>query len=86
MISKSCYSKEWILEKRKELPKKNPELIEKVIMALTLLEKLKLSGLDFTFKGGTSLILLLKSAHRFSIDIDIIISKKPEDFDMLPLW
>lgn len=81
MISKSCYSKEWIKEKRKELPKKNPELIEKVIMALTLLEKLKLSGLDFTFKGGTSLLLLLGGAHRFSIDIDIIIPKKPEDFD-----
>lgn len=81
MISKSCYSKEWIAEKRKEFPKKNPELIEKVIMALTLLEKLKLSGLNFIFKGGTSLLLLLEGAHRFSIDIDIIIPKNPKGFN-----
>jgi predicted nucleotidyltransferase component of viral defense system len=81
VISKSCYSKEWITDIKKVFPKKNPELIEKVIMALTLLEKLKLSGLEFTFKGGTSLLLLIDGAHRFSIDIDIIISKKPENFD-----
>lgn len=29
--------------------------------------------LDFVFKGGTSLLLLLDRMHRFSIDIDIII-------------
>jgi predicted nucleotidyltransferase component of viral defense system len=36
---------------------------------------LKNEGLNFIFKGGTSLILLLSSARRFSIDIDIIVEK-----------
>ena len=41
-----------------------PILIEKLIMALTLLENLRNSGLDFVFKGGTSLILLFKTLLR----------------------
>ncbi len=44
-----------------------------VVMALTLLENLRNSGLDFVFKGGTSLILLFKMPRRFSIDIDILL-------------
>ncbi|MGD1890850.1 MAG: nucleotidyl transferase AbiEii/AbiGii toxin family protein [Cyclobacteriaceae bacterium] len=43
-----------------------------MIYALHLLERLKSNGLEFVFKGGTSLILLLKEGNRFSIDIDII--------------
>jgi hypothetical protein len=31
-----------------------------MIYALHLLERLKSNGLDFVFKGGTSLVLLLK--------------------------
>lgn len=50
--------------------------MESMIYALYLLEQLKLSGLDFIFKGGTSLILLMEEPKRFSIDIDIIISPK----------
>jgi hypothetical protein len=37
------------------------------------LESLKTSGLDFIFKGGTSLLLLLGTPNRFSIDIDIVL-------------
>jgi predicted nucleotidyltransferase component of viral defense system len=47
-----------------------------MIYALYLLEQLQLSGLDFIFKGGTSLILLMKEPKRFSVDIDIIVSPK----------
>jgi hypothetical protein len=43
-----------------------------MIYALHLLEQLKANGLDFIFKGGTSLVLLLEEDNRFSIDIDII--------------
>ena len=43
-----------------------------MIYALHLLEHLKANGLDFIFKGGTSLVLLLEEFNRFSIDIDII--------------
>ena len=36
----------------------------------------EISVLEFIFKGGTSLILLMKEPKRFSVDIDIIISPK----------
>lgn len=52
---------------------KDPILIEKMIMALTLLENLRTSRLDFVFKGGTALVLLFKTPRRFSIDIDILL-------------
>ncbi len=38
-----------------------------------LLEGLFKSGLPFIFKGGTALMLLMNSAKRLSIDIDIIL-------------
>lgn len=48
-------------------------LIEKVIRALSLLEMLVGAGCPLVFKGGTALMLILgKSAHRLSIDIDVI--------------
>lgn len=74
MISKHSRSQEWIMRVRETAFGKDPILIEKMIMALTLLENLRNSGLDFVFKGGTSLILLFKMSRRFSIDIDILLS------------
>jgi hypothetical protein len=38
------------------------------------LENLYISGLDFIFKGGTCLLLLLGKPKRFSIDIDIVLN------------
>lgn len=73
MISHQTRSKEWIMGIRGMFPGRDPILIEKMIMALTLVENLRLSGLDFIFKGGTSLILLLGTPQRFSIDVDIVL-------------
>jgi hypothetical protein len=73
VISDQSRTKEWIFSIREMSPGKDPILIEKMIMALTLAENLKLAGLNFVFKGGTSLHLLLGSPHRFSIDIDIVL-------------
>lgn len=73
MISTQSRTKEWIMGVREVSPGKDPILIEKMIMALTLVENLKKAGLDFIFKGGTSLLLLLESPLRFSIDIDIVL-------------
>lgn len=73
MIDIKSLSTEWIVEKRKKYPK-DPTLMESMIQALYLLEHLQLTGLDFIFKGGTSLILLMEVPKRFSVDIDIIIS------------
>ena len=73
MISSRSFSQEWIMGIRETAFGRDPILIEKMIMALTLLENLRNSGLDFVFKGGTSLILLFKTPRRFSIDIDILL-------------
>lgn len=50
--------------------------VEKAIMALKLLEDLKTNDVDFIFKGGTSLLLLLENLYRFSVDIDIVIERE----------
>ena len=51
----------------------DPSLLERAVYAFGLLEALSLVGLDFVFKGGTSLMLLLDEPKRLSTDIDIII-------------
>lgn len=74
MISDKSRTREWILEIRKNSRvTSDPILIEKMIFALTLLENLHATGLDFTFKGGTSLLLVTGTLTRFSIDIDIVL-------------
>jgi hypothetical protein len=72
MINPACFEKEWIenFRKQKEFSRINPPVLEKMIHALYLLQNLKKQGLNFVFKGGTSLILLLENARRFSVDID----------------
>jgi len=50
-------------------------ILERQILAFYLLEKLVETEVDFVFKGGTALILLLQETKRFSTDIDILISK-----------
>ncbi|HQO08716.1 MAG TPA: nucleotidyl transferase AbiEii/AbiGii toxin family protein [Clostridiales bacterium] len=78
MIKTDSYSKNWILDLRKKQKKIDPIICEKMIRALGLLEMLKLNGLNFIFKGGTSLILLIDDPQRFSIDIDINIEESKE--------
>lgn len=72
MIDKISLSTEWLQEKRKQY-KRDPMIMEAMIHALYLLDQLKQVGLDFIFKGGTCLILLMKKPLRFSVDIDIIV-------------
>jgi Nucleotidyl transferase AbiEii toxin, Type IV TA system len=76
MISNRSRSKEWIMGMQKIAKGRDPILIEKMILALTLLESLRLSGLEFIFKGGTAVTLLLRRTGRFSIDIDLILPKQ----------
>ena len=73
MISSQSRTKEWIMGIRgtSQIPT-DPILIEKMILALTLLENLRASGVNFIFKGGTSMLLILGTPARFSIDIDIV--------------
>jgi hypothetical protein len=73
MISSQSRTTEWIMGIRgtSQIPT-DPILIEKMILALTLLENLRAGGIDFIFKGGTSLLLILGTPRRFSIDLDIV--------------
>jgi len=81
MISKETLTAEWIEKVSKDNRNADKILIEKVIRALMLLEGLSKSGLPFIFKGGTALMLLMNSAKRLSIDIDIILSEKRDDLE-----
>ncbi len=74
MIKDHCFTEEWLdlFKKQKAHRRIDKVILEKMIYALHLLEQLKLNKLDFVFKGGTSLLLLLDEGNRFSIDIDII--------------
>jgi hypothetical protein len=74
MIKDKCFTEEWLdqFKKQKDHKRIDKIILEKMIYALHLLERIKANGLDFVFKGGTSLVLLLKEGNRFSIDIDII--------------
>lgn len=83
MIHKESNTIEWISQVAKANRNADSILVEKVVKALTLLEQLKLHELDFIFKGGTALMLLLPNPKRLSIDIDIVLPKKPKDIDAL---
>ena len=75
MIDNKTFTNEWI----ESIVGKNiqeKKLFEKVTHAFYLLEILSENKVDFIFKGGTSLMLLLNEFNRFSTDIDILMSKK----------
>lgn len=76
MIIEQIKSKEFLEKSIKKLKKENPsadiQLLEKTMGALFLVESLVNTRLDFIFKGGTSLVLLLNQIKRFSVDVDII--------------
>lgn len=81
MISKNSLHIDWITKVSTANRKADKILIEKVIRALLLLEGLAKQNLDFVFKGGTALMLILDSSKRLSIDIDIIIEKEPKGLE-----
>jgi hypothetical protein len=83
MIKPHCFQKEWIDSFRRQpaYERINPPLIEKMIHAFSLLQHLQTLELPFVFKGGTSLVLLLDKANRFSIDIDIITMASREEIE-----
>ena len=78
MISPEALEINWITAISKE-KKADPILVEKVVRALWLLEGLVQSGMPFTFKGGTALMLKLSSQRRLSIDIDIVVEMNDDN-------
>jgi len=81
VISKDSLHIDWITKVSSANRRADKILVEKVIRALLLLEGLVKQNLDFVFKGGTALMLLLDSSKRLSIDIDISIEKEPENLE-----
>ena len=83
MFKEKCFTEEWLQSFKRQAAHRRIDVIilEKMIYALHLLEQLQQNGLKFTFKGGTSLVLLLEEANRFSIDIDIISNTKKEELE-----
>ena len=83
MIKEHCFTEEWLdsFKKQKEHSRIDKAILEKMIYALHLLERIKTNGLNFIFKGGTSLVLLLEEGNRFSIDIDIICNTDQETLE-----
>ncbi|NOR46285.1 MAG: nucleotidyl transferase AbiEii/AbiGii toxin family protein [Candidatus Delongbacteria bacterium] len=78
MIDKRSFTLEWIesFKKKSEYRHIQTNILEKMIYSLYLVELLKNKGLNFVFKGGTSLVLLIEEDNRFSIDVDIICNQK----------
>jgi hypothetical protein len=85
MIKEHCFTEEWLTTFKKQTEHKRIDkiILEKMIYALHLLERIKANGLDFVFKGGTSLVLLLEEYNRFSIDIDIICNTDRETLEKI---
>ena len=83
MIDPKCFTAEWQAQKRVELGGCDPVLLEKTLLAFALLDALAGRGLEFIFKGGTSLILRLPRIRRLSIDADIICDQPDSELDRL---
>lgn len=83
MIENKCFTKEWIEQKRRGLGRVDPALLEKCIYAMELLCGLTGAGMPFVFKGGTSLILLIKNFRRLSIDIDIVTGIPRSEYELI---
>ena len=85
MIKDKCFTEEWLdqFKKQKDHKRIDKIILEKMIYALHLLERLKANGLNFVFKGGTSLLFLLNEGNRFSIDIDIICITDRKDLEII---
>lgn len=83
MVDNQCFTIDWPTRKRDELGGCDPVLLEKTIHAFALLDALAARGLEFTFKGGTSLLLRLSRIRRLSIDVDIFCQEPAEKLDRL---
>ena len=79
MIGKDSFTLAWLQDLKKKVGRRtDPKLLEKVIHALALLERIQEKGFELIFKGGTSLLLMTDEPVRFSIDIDIVTGKTKE--------
>ena len=81
MIAKNCFTLPYLQEQGERLKVSDLRNLEKCILALELTSRLKKGGLEFIFKGGTSLLLHCETAKRLSIDVDILSLEPLEKFE-----
>ena len=74
MIKKETFTLENIKRIQKEY-KVDPELAQRTVFALGLVEALRKVDLQFVFKGGSSLMLLFDVPKRLSTDVDILVNR-----------
>jgi hypothetical protein len=72
MIAPRCFEDAWIREHAATLRARDLRTLEKNILAMELVSRLRREGLEFIFKGGTSLALFFDPVRRLSIDVDIL--------------
>ena len=80
MILPKCFTPEFLSEQGELLQVRDLRNLEKCTLALELVSRLQRAGLDFIFKGGTSLLLHCNPARRLSIDVDILSLEPLEKF------
>lgn len=83
MISPKCFTLGYLNEQGEALKIADLRNREKCVLALELVSRLQRGGLDFVFKGGTSLLLHCDPARRLSIDIDILSLEPLEKFEQV---
>jgi hypothetical protein len=75
MTDQKYFSKEHISSTKFDA---SESLAEQAVHCLELVAELVQAGLSFQFKGGNSLLLILDSPRRFSIDVDIATDESRE--------
>ncbi len=78
-IANSDFFKKETIEKNSRIA--SPELAELAVHSLELVAELVKENLNFRFKGGNSLLVLLEEPKRFSIDADISTDETKEKID-----
>ena len=79
MLKRDNYTQSHIMNIRAQTGA-DPAIIERTVFAFGLLEAIAKTGMSFVFKGGTSIMMLLKEPRRLSTDIDILV-KPGTDID-----
>ena len=80
MISLDSLRPEFIDKMAKRLKIVDKAVLERAIHAFVLLDRLAGTKAEFTFKGGTSLLLQLKEPRRLSVDIDTFCVMPADEF------
>ena len=87
MIDNTSFTRDWLQTVNENLGWHRQEaqlaILEKAVAALHLLECLSAEGMDFIFKGGTSLMLILQNITRLSVDIDIVVESLDMSYEEL---